>query len=149
MTDIKEITLKLASVTVFKNITASEVMKRLIAFLEYEGESVKKVELYSAFASALYENGCDLSRYIRRRLFEDENEYVILASQNKEIHPCMERAVREELKIFTALSRVSPDIFRRSIAFDGWLPEFENTAFDFEKEYEYKLSRLTKDGYGI
>ena len=103
MTNIKEITLKLASVTVFKNITASDVVKRFIAFLEYEGENVKKVELYSSFVYALYENGCDLSRYIRRRLFEDENEYVILASQNKEIHPCMEKAVKEELKIFTAL----------------------------------------------
>lgn len=149
MTNINEITLKLASVTVFKNITASEVMKSLIAFLEYEGENVKKVELYSAFVSALYKNGCDLSKYIKRKLFEDENEYVILASQKKEIHPCMENAVKQELKIFTALSKLSPDTFRNCIDFDGWLPGIENTAFDFEKEYEYKLSRLTKDGYGI
>lgn len=146
---IKEITLSLASVTVFKNITGSDVVKKLISFLECEGETVKRVELYSAFVSSLYENGCDLSKYIRRRLFEDENEYVILASQNKEIHPCMEKAVKEELKIFTALSKVSFDTFRKSIDFEGYLPEFENTSFDFEKEYEYKLSRLTKDGYGI
>ena len=149
MNGIKEITLSLASVTVFKNITGSDVVKKLISFLECEGETVKRVELYSAFVSSLYENGCDLSKYIRRRLFEDENEYVILASQNKEIHPCMEKAVKEELKIFTALSKVSFDTFRKSIDFEGYLPEFENTAFDFEKEYEYKLSRLTKDGYGI
>ena len=149
MNGIKEITLSLASVTVFKNITGSDVVKKLISFLECEGETVKKVELYSAFVSSLYENGCDLSKYIRRRLFEDENEYVILASQNKEIHPCMEKAVKEELKIFTALSKVSFDTFRKSIDFEGYLPEFENTVFDFEKEYEYKLSRLTKDGYGI
>lgn len=149
MNGIKEITLSLASVTVFKNITGSDVVKKLISFLECEGETVKKVELYSAFVSSLYENGCDLSKYIRRRLFEDENEYVILASQKKQIHPCMEKAVKEELKIFTALSKVSFDTFRKSIDFEGYLPEFENTAFDFEKEYEYKLSRLTKDGYGI
>ena len=149
MNGIKEITLSLASVTVFKNITGSDVVKKLISFLECEGETVKRVELYSAFVSSLYENGCDLSKYIRRRLFEDENEYVILASQNKEIHPCMEKAVKEELKIFTALSKVSFDTFRKSVDFEGYLPEFENTAFDFEKEYEYKLSRLTKDGYGI
>ena len=149
MNGIKEITLSLASVTVFKNITGSDVVKKLISFLECEGETVKRVERYSAFVSSLYENGCDLSKYIRRRLFEDENEYVILASQNKEIHPCMEKAVKEELKIFTALSKVSFDTFRKSIDFEGYLPEFENTAFDFEKEYEYKLSRLTKDGYGI
>ena len=149
MNGIKEITLSLASVTVFKNITGSDVVKKLISFLECEGETVKRVELYSAFVSSLYENGCDLSKYIRRRLFEDENEYVILASQNKEIHPCMEKAVKEELKIFTALSKVSFDTFRKSIDFEGYLPEFENTVFDFEKEYEYKLSRLTKDGYGI
>ena len=149
MNGIKEITLSLASVTVFKNITGSDVVKKLISFLECEGETVKRVELYSAFVSSLYENGCDLSKYIRRRLFEDENEYVILASQNKEIHPCMEKAVKEELKIFTALSKVSFDTFRKSIDFEGYLPEFENTSFDFEKEYEYKLSRLTKDGYGI
>lgn len=149
MNGIKEITLSLASVTVFKNVTGSDVVKKLISFLECEGETVKRVELYSAFVSSLYENGCDLSKYIRRRLFEDENEYVILASQNKEIHPCMEKAVKEELKIFTALSKVSFDTFRKSIDFEGYLPEFENTVFDFEKEYEYKLSRLTKDGYGI
>ena len=83
MNGIKEITLSLASVTVFKNVTGSDVVKKLISFLECEGETVKKVELYSAFVSSLYENGCDLSKYIRRRLFEDENEYVILASQKK------------------------------------------------------------------
>ena len=149
MNGIKEITLSLASVTVFKNVTGSDVVKKLISFLECEGETVKRVELYSAFVSSLYENGCDLSKYIRRRLFEDENEYVILASQKKQIQPCMEKAVKEELKIFTALSKVSFDTFRKSIDFEGYLPEFENTAFDFEKEYEYKLSRLTKDGYGI
>ena len=149
MAIINDITLKLSSVTVFKNIIRSEVLKNLLTFLECEGETVKKVELYSAFVSSLYENGCDLSKYIRTKLFEDENEYVILASQKKEIHPCMEKAVKEELKIFTYLSEVSPDAFRKSIDFWGYLPEFENTAFDFEKEYEKKLSRLTKDGYGI
>ena len=149
MTNLNDITVMLASVTVFKNITESEVIKNLTAFLECKGETVQKVELYSSFVSSLYKNGSDLSKYIRKALFEDENEYVILASMNKEIPSCMEDAVKNELQIFTKLSSLEPCEFTKALRYDGYLPGFENTKIDFVKEYEKKLSRLSKDGYGI
>lgn len=149
MTDIKKITLKLHSFTVFNNISESEVLKKLVSFLEYEGETGEKIKRYCSFVSSLYKNGCDLGRYIKKQLFEDENEYVVLVSQKKEVHPCMENAVKAELEVFSELSRVSPLALKESIDFNGFLPDFENTAFDYLKEYETKLSRLSKDGYGI
>lgn len=149
MTDINEITLRLASVTVFKNITESDVLKNLINFLEYSGEKTKKIELYSKFVGSLYENGCDLGMYLQKKLFEDENEYVVLASQKKEIHACMQEAVDVELEIFSALSCIPPKDFTESIGFSGTLPQFENTKMNFHAEYEKKLQRLFQDGYGI
>ena len=56
----------------------------------------------------------------------------------------MEDAVKNELQIFTKLSSLEPCEFTKALRYDGYLPGFENTKIDFVKEYEKKLSRLSK-----
>ncbi|MCM1364149.1 MAG: ATP-binding protein [Faecalibacterium sp.] len=148
-TDLKNISVKLASVTVFRNITESEVLRSLIDFLVCDEGSVKKTKLYSAFVASLYAHDCDLGKYIRKHLYEDENDYVIRAAQKQVIPECMKQAAQAELKIFSELSALNPSSLAKLTGFDGYLPTFDNTAFDFEKEYSEKLDRLFKDGYGI
>ncbi|MCM1544618.1 MAG: ATP-binding protein [Ruminococcus sp.] len=148
-TELKNISAKLASVTVFKNITESEVLKSLIDFLVCAGDVVEKTKLYAAFVGNLYAHDCDLGKYIRKHLYEDENDYVIRAAQKQEIPQCMQQAAQAELKIFSEISAMEPADFAGLTGFDGYLPGFDNTAFDFEKEYREKIDRLFKDGYGI
>lgn len=147
--NITELSAKLASVTVFKNIIESEVIKSLNAFLVCAGNKVEKTKLYSAFVGSLYAHDCDLGKYIKKHLYEDENEYVIRVSQKQAIPDCMQKAVQAELNIFSELSSIEPKELADLTGFDGYLPVFENTAFDFETEYREKLNRLFKDGYGI
>lgn len=147
--NITDISTKLASVTVFKNITESEVLKNLICFLNSNGTVNEKTKCYSEFVGSLYAHDCDLGKYLRKHLFEDENEYVIRASQKQPIHDCMKAAVKAELAIFSELSNLKPEAVAALTGVDGYLPLFENTAFDFEAEYKTKLERLFKDGYGI
>ena len=149
MISVSELTLKLASVTVFKNITESEVLKKLSAFLEFNGGETEKVRLYCSFVSSLYNNGCNLGKYLLKTLFEDENEYVILASQKKEISKCMHEAALAELEIFSFVSQLTSEALTEKLSYKGFLPSFENTAVDFKEEYSKKLSRLSKDGSGI
>ena len=78
---IKNITLRLAAVAVFQGVAESEVMKKLTRFLESTGDEVEKTELYSDFVRSLYAHGCDLGKYILRRLYEDENEYILRLSE--------------------------------------------------------------------
>lgn len=148
--DLINISMKLDSVTVFRSITASPVIKALVDFLECEQEGAKKVRRYADFVSALYDEGCDLGKYILRLVLEDENEYVVLLSQKQNVPQCMKETVKAELELFSALSKVAPQDFCEFVgSFEGHLPAFENTAVDFEKEYEKKIERLFKDGYGI
>lgn len=147
--DINEIALKIATVTVFKNITESDVFKKLELFLECRESQIQKVKLYTDFVSALYQNGCDLGKYIKRKIAEDENEYVVLASQGAEIPKCMENALSNELSIFSVLSELEPSSFTKEIEFSNCLPTFENTKYDFQAVYKEKISRLSKEGYGI
>ncbi len=146
----KEITVRLASVTLFRSVTESEVMKNLIAYLDFDGETEKKVKLYSAFVSSLYKNGCDLGKYILKKILEDENEYVIRSAQKKEIRPCMEEAINNELELFSDISEIEAETFKVQIKdFGGFLPSFENSKVDCEEKYKEKILRLFKDGYGI
>lgn len=147
--DINEIALKIATVTVFKNITESDVFKKLELFLECRESQIQKVKLYTDFVSALYQNGCDLGKYIKRKIAEDENEYVVLASQGAEIPKCMENALSNELSIFSVLSELEPSSFTKEIEVSSCLPTFENTKYDFQAVYKEKISRLSKEGYGI
>lgn len=147
--DMKSISLELASVVVFRNVTENEVIKNLIAFLKCSGDSVEKIERYSEFVRTLYLHGCDLGKYLKKSVFEDENEYILMYSRGEKIPAAMQECVRAELVIFTELSRLSPTELQKTIDYGGYLPKFENTEFDFVSEYEGKLSRISREGYGI
>ena len=150
MTDkIKNITLRLAAVAVFQGVAESEVMKKLTRFLESTGDEVEKTELYSDFVRSLYAHGCDLGKYILRRLYGDENEYILRLSEKKDVPDCMKTAVGNELKLFSEISRLAPESLLDFASNKAFLPKFENTGFDFEKEYSKKIDRLFTDGYGI
>ena len=146
---IKNITLRLAAVAVFKGVAGSEVIKKLTCFLESTGGEVEKTELYANFAQSLYAHGCDLGKYILRRLYEDENEYILLLSEKKDVPGCMKDAVGNELRLFSEISRLEPESLLSFTQDKEFLPKFENTVFDYEREYAKKLDRLFTDGYGI
>ena len=146
---IKNITLRLAAVAVFKGVAGSEVIRKLTCFLESTGGEVEKTELYADFAQSLYAHGCDLGKYILRRLYEDENEYILLLSEKKDVPGCMKDAVGNELRLFSEISRLEPESLLSFTQDKEFLPKFENTVFDYEREYAKKLDRLFTDGYGI
>lgn len=146
---IKNITLRLAAVAVFKGVAGSEVIKKLTCFLESTGGEVEKTGLYADFAQSLYAHGCDLGKYILRRLYEDENEYILLLSEKKDVPGCMKDAVGNELRLFSEISRLEPESLLSFTQDKEFLPKFENTVFDYEREYAKKLDRLFTDGYGI
>lgn len=145
---MENLTVKLASVAVFKNIAESPVIKKLSAHLKNRGGLSERAESYSDFLSSLYKNGCDLGRYILLKLLEDENEYVLLLSQKKDVPDCMKNEVKRELEVFSLLSSLSPEEIAGDIPKE-YAGSFLNTRFDFEDEYNEKLARLFCDGYGI
>lgn len=140
----------LSCITVFKNVAQSEVMKNLFAFLESDGSQSERLKLYCNFVGSLYKGCCDLSKYLLKLVLEDENEFVILCAQKKEVPQCMKDAAHAELETFTALSKLSAkEIAGDLCELDIPIPMFENSEADFVSLYEQKISRLSKDGYGI
>lgn len=147
---MKSIIKSLSCITVFSNILADETVKGFIDFLECDKGGNEQLKKYCSFVSKLYKSGCDLSKHILRLVLEDENEYVVMLSQNREVPECMRNAVNRELKSFTELSRLTAKEIAATLEaeYDD-IPLFDNSETDFVFLYEKKLSRLSKDGYGI
>ena len=79
----------LSSVVIFRNITHKGVLENLRAFLSAvcnEKTLSEKTERYCDFVSSLYEQGCDLGSYLEDSLRCDDNAYVRLFAQGRDIN---------------------------------------------------------------
>ena len=139
---------RLASIVVFRGVKNGPVLTALRSFFECEGDESQMVERYADFVSALYDNGCSLSRYLLDAASEDENRYVILRARGEAVPPVLREAVEGELGVFQDLSDLTARDFRSLIGFDGYLPGFESEKLDFAAEFEKRVANIRFTGYG-
>ncbi len=140
---------KLSSLAVFRSLLGDPIIKRLVKLLDAGEQTKEKIDRYSAFAGELFGRGGNLSEYILKCVLEDENPYIILKAQQKEIPPALEESVKQELGILEEISGLSSEDFIEDIEYDGYLPKWDTKRIDFQKEYENRLNSLTTAGYGI
>lgn len=141
----------LSSISLYNGVLEENVFQKLISFLRLpkDTDEFLKVKSYSDFVSSLYEQGCDLGEYIENALRCDDNVYVRSFAAGREIPKLMSDCFERELKIFSALTEISPDDFTRFIGIDAALPQFYNTKKDFTKIIPTSLKNAHKFGYGI
>ena len=70
---LKDIYVKLASVSVFEKVLENQVFRLFFKYMTERATDEEKIRNYSAFVSEIYENGADLSKIVARCVFEDEN----------------------------------------------------------------------------
>lgn len=109
-------------------------LERLLKSLE-DDDTVKQIQAYSDFVSNLYRHHNDLSSYILTLMLEDENIYMIRKAHGLEISGKMQDCLMNELEALQCIADMTSETVKRNIAYSGFLPEWDNTRYDFKSEY--------------
>ncbi|MGN0643324.1 MAG: ATP-binding protein [Huintestinicola sp.] len=141
---LEDLYTRLGSIAVFRNILKLRTMDKLMAMLRD-----KTPYSCGEFAHALYRHGTNLSNYMIKAVTEDENIYLVKKSRREEISPVLEKAVQRELQLFEEISMLTTESVRSGMGYLGYLPEWENTHYDFKGMYAERIDKLFTKGYGI
>lgn len=137
---------ELSALSVFRGILEREAMASLIRFLSAECTR-ERMAAYGAFVSALAEDGCSLSDFLCRAVYEDENPYVVGTAKGKALPGVLVRNAQRELKLLSRLTYLDADTLCGD--FSGYVPEFDNVPTDLTESYGERLGCLGRYGYGI
>jgi len=141
---LKEYADGLQSLTVFRGILKEKTVGKLLEFLTRPG-----AYSYGEFVNSLYSRGECLTDLLIEAVCEDENPYIKLISEYKEIPRKMDEAVRNELAFLQLLSRLTSEEACAEAAgvfpFGGW------TVYeaDFLDIYRERIAALHTKGFGI
>ncbi len=146
-----ELHLKLNSLVIFKNILHCRTMQSLDnLFVSLESEKpLEQVKAYSDFVSNLYRHHNDLSRYILTLILEDENIFMIRKAHGLDIGEKMTECLRNELLSLEEIAQMTSEQIKKSIRYEGFLPDWDNSPHDFVKEYQQRIDNIGRFGYGI
>lgn len=148
---LQELHCKLNSLVIFRDIMNCRTIQSLDRLFEsFEGNNtLKQIKAYSDFVSNLYRHNNDLSSYILTLILEDENIYMIRTAHGLEISEKMIDCLLNELKSLQEISDMTSAQVKKEIAYDGFLPDWDNTYYDFKKEYLNRIDNIERYGYGI
>lgn len=140
----------LSAVSVFRAVTEKPAMKTLCEFLSHDdNDKFGKMKLYGEFVNSLSQYGFSFSDFLKKSVYEDENEYVIRTANSKAIPQCLENNAKRELDIFSSLTSLTPDILCSFAPKGAYIPSFINEKTDFNAQYELRLKNISSYGYGV
>ena len=142
--------IKLHTLVIFRGLLQDPVVCNLIQLLEMDHNVTKNtVNAYCEFASALFAVTENLSDYLLKWAVEDENLYMLRKAQGKPISEELEQCLVKELEIIQEISRLTSKQFKAVIDWNGFLPEWTTTDYDFVELYQERIRNLSTQGYGI
>ncbi|MBQ8533023.1 MAG: ATP-binding protein [Clostridia bacterium] len=147
--DLKGLGIQLSLLSVFRGILKTDTMSSLLKFLTVDVDLSLRTRLYGEFVYSLREDNYSFSDFLKRTVYADENKYVIGTAQGKKLPEALVSNAKAELSLFSSLTRLDADTLCKSLSYSGYIPRFSNTAVDFEKTYEERLSNIGKYGYGV
>lgn len=148
---LQELHYRLNSLVIFRdvmNCRTIQSLERLLESLE-DNDTLKQLKAYSDFVSNLYRHHNDLSSYILTLILEDENIYMIRTAHRLEISQKMKECLFSELESLQMIAEMTSSQVKKEIAYDGFLPDWDNTYYDFKKEYLNRIDNIERYGYGI
>lgn len=156
-----ELSLRLRSLVIFRNLLSDPVVGRLLALCEAErGGTSALVTRYAGFARALYMSTVpapdgdfsasgSLGDYLLRALTGDENLYLLRRSRGCAPEPELEALLDHELALFDEIARLSSEEVRARIGWNGPLPGWKSGEANLVEAYRRFLSEIETRGYGI
>lgn len=152
MINLNELSLRIHSVSVMRDLLKDPVIKALIKFLNLLCESnlTVKTDAYAMFVHSLYETGTEnFSEYIRRIVFESENIYVKTIGKGKTPSNVLKKSLCEDLKTFNAVAALTPADFAKEMENCPFLPGWISEKADIKSDYLKRTERIGKYGYGM
>lgn len=152
MDTIKDLSLRLHSLCVFRNLLNDSVISSLLSCLDsLESENTaEKVDKYTNFVYSLYSAETDnLTRYIQKIVNESENLYVrTLCIKGKECGKISD-SLKKDLETLEKVSKLSPDDFKKHIDCPSALADWVTDDVDLAEDYYKRIENIEKYGYGI
>ena len=152
MINLKELSLRIHSVCVMRNLLRDSLINALIEFLDLPEEAHinHKVGLYTDFVHCLYSSGTEnLSEYIQKIINESENVYVRIKGKGETPSAFLEKSLFEDLKTFNMIASLVPEDLTVDLDGCDFLPKWDAKKIDIEKDYLKRVDRIEKFGYGI
>lgn len=148
---LQELHYRLNSLVIFRDVMNCRTIQSLERLLESfeDNDTLKQLKAYSDFVSNLYRHHNDLSSYILTLILEDENIYMIRTAHRLEISQKMKECLFSELESLQMIAEMTSSQVKKEIAYDGFLPDWDNTYYDFKKEYLNRIDNIERYGYGI
>ena len=131
MSKICNLANKLSLFTVFRGVLENDIFKHFITYSK-SNDITTKLNNYAKFVQEIYANGANLSEYICKLLFEDENVFVKKYSKNEEININIEDSVRYELEVIKEFISLTNKDFKEDLNVD-YLPNYD--IKDIKKTY--------------
>ena len=91
------------------------------------------LDRYAEFVAELYCHTDNLSEYIQKSVYEDDNVYVRLVAEGKTIRPAVAETLQSELRTLEILSCLTPADLKGD--YSGYLPSWQTAKIDLVGGY--------------
>lgn len=140
---------KYQSIVIFQDLWKDDILCPLIDLIVSDREYVEDhIKNYAWFVEALYQNSMDLSEHLLKIVLESENMYIKQIASGKTPDPLLQECLIHELMFFQEISRLTPEDFTQGLDYDGFLPKWRTSEFDFVGSYSERIRMINKYGYG-
>lgn len=143
----KVLAARLRGLSVFRGVLEHGAPMGVLAELLDSEASYAQLELLGRFCYALSPWEGDFSRFLREKVFEDENPVIRAKAAGKTVSEALEANCRADLDLFSMLSRLAPEDLCPE--YEDLRPVFASSPVDFPAEYEARLAEVSKYGYGV
>ncbi len=149
--ELYELQCKLNSLVIFRDILNCKTIQSLERLFESFAhcDTAEQIKAYSDFVSNLYRHHNDLSSYILTLILEDENIYMIKKAHKLEISDKIHDCLLNELSSLQEIAGLTSKEVKDNIKYDGFLPDWDNSSYNFREEYKHRIDNIERYGYGI
>ncbi|MCI5721854.1 MAG: ATP-binding protein [Firmicutes bacterium] len=107
------------------------------------------VNIYASFVNSIYNEGGNLTDYVKQYVQNDENSYLKARLSGKGVSPALEEALMVELDTLQEFAHLKSEDLKSVIDYDGFLPSWDTSEADIKASYIHMLDNLKTRGYGM
>jgi len=148
--DLKEMNLKLHSLSVFRGLLGDPLVKAFSCLLDIDGRpDLDQVARYSAFYSILLNESGDLTDAFLNKVLDDENAYIRTKARGGFVSRELEKCLENELSVLQEMAQTSSQDIINDMEYEGYLPLWTTHPADFPAAYRERIASLGRVGYGV
>lgn len=143
---------ELLSLSVYRDFIYEEVGAGLIAFLESvvdDDDNSTKLSTYSDFVTAVFNEGGNISEYVKKFLKTSNDPYLKLVITGRDIPDQLADAHSRDLYVLQEVSDLKASDLLQLIKTHIIMPEFANSDLNIITEYSNMITSVDTKGYGI